>query len=243
MQSGQRLTLFERKQVEKWLATEPESLNVRASNDPEFGKLRAKIELLIAENDKDAQFDATIRYLALNFFDRFSSMDTMPTLGKKDFAYHVTVLVMSCLLIALKMKGDSFSKIMNLKNWPKMKIDEKDIDKMESLILKRTGPPEDCVNALFYVPSFLSIVEEGATQFKSNVIRLITQSHGAVKFVQFRPSVIAASAILTNIENISLEKHHDCMKRFTVTDLQLNKEELESCQNTMFISHFLRETS
>ncbi|XP_050233040.1 cyclin-D4-1-like isoform X2 [Mercurialis annua] len=234
--TDERLSVSERRQVEQWLAVEPKSLNVRARTHASYWKLRREIVRFIAQSAMIDLFDANVRYLAMNIFDRFTSTHTLPTLGERDVAYRVKILALSCLFIGVKMNDDSIDKIINLKQEPYMEIDEKDVETVESLILDRIGPLENCVNAvnaLYYVPSFSSIAEERGSKFKSDVTQLIYQSHEDIRCIQFRPSSVAASAVLMIVKAMDAAKYSECMERFTIKDLQLNREELEACYSKM----------
>ncbi|XP_015580674.2 cyclin-D6-1-like [Ricinus communis] len=225
----QPLPILESHELKSYLIEESESLDAEAYNNPDIRILRAKVALLVAENSMNDQFDASIPYLAMNYFDRFISRHTLPTLGKKDVDYRVLVLAISCLCVAWKMRNKSFRNSIFLKFRPNLNVKINDINKVEVLVLKVLGWRAYCVNALCFLSNFLPLVEELDERFKANVIELIIQSQGDINFTQFKPSVIAASAIFASCNGLYSVHKED----FTSADLKLDPAKLNACELMM----------
>ncbi|XP_050219801.1 uncharacterized protein LOC126670178 [Mercurialis annua] len=235
------------RQVRNWIAAETLFLSVRAYDYPNIRKLKESGSLCIARVYKkqlfpssnqlsfyqksyyNDEYDELIDYIALNYFQRFISSDTFPDLRNINDRDCVRALVISCLFIAMKMKDKSFDKKVYMQNRPHLKIGEQTIDLVGNLILKVIGAPANCVNPLFYVSSFLYLAAEARKCYKLHTIKLILQSQKEIKITQFRPSEIAASAVLISVSFDSVAKFEEVMAIFTGGDFRMERRRLEAC--------------
>ncbi|XP_050222741.1 uncharacterized protein LOC126672832 [Mercurialis annua] len=218
-------------QLKNWLENESRADHSYIYDDI-CPKLRKNTAALIAQNSKNDKFDAYVRYLAMNVFDRFISRGNRLRISeKKDVSYRVRALAISCMSIAFKAeKYNSCRKKMSMDQNIDKKICKRDIYKVKRLILKRIGKPKDYDNPLSYVSIFLWLAKIPETSFKINVIRLIIQSQGVQTSTIFKPSIIAASAIVLNIKAVSIEKYNECMEMFTVKYFQMRRINIERCE-------------
>ncbi|EEF36620.1 conserved hypothetical protein [Ricinus communis] len=191
---GEALPVLQSRELVSYLNEESQSMDVDPCNNPAVRILRANVAVLIAEISNHDKLDASITYLAMNFFDRFISRHTLP-----------------------KSRPNLY-----IKNWA--------IKKVMSLIHKELSERSYSVNALCFVSNFLPLVSDVDESFKANVIKLIIQSQGDINLTQFKPSVIAASAILVacSVAPQSVDK-----EAFTDGEIKLDRHKLTTCVQEM----------
>ncbi|XP_050219741.1 putative cyclin-D6-1 [Mercurialis annua] len=111
---------------------------------------------------------------------------------------------------------------------PDQKVDSTDITKFENLIFEVLDQSSDSVTALSFVANFLSIVSESDLILKLKVIKLIVHSGEEISFMQFKPSVIAASAILVTCPTSNLSQYRE---KFTA--VRMDPNDLDACVHLM----------
>ncbi|XP_050217233.1 uncharacterized protein LOC126668061 [Mercurialis annua] len=224
MSSDQRAAL------RKWMAAESQALSVQAFTNPEVLKIRTRVaEFITQQNRNYDPYKSFIRYVALGFFDRFISRDTMPSFKNGLDVYNIRLVGISCLFIALKMRDKTLDIKAFMQKRANLYLNVNDINMVGSRILKVIGPPTDCVNPLFFVTSLLSLVGELDISNKLNVIRLIMNSEKELKITQYPPSTIAAAAVLMTVSTISKAKMEDSRVTFTGTDTGMMMNKITNC--------------
>ncbi|XP_050218677.1 uncharacterized protein LOC126669285 [Mercurialis annua] len=224
MSSDQRAAL------RKWMTAESQALNVQAFTNPDVLKIRARVaEFITQQNRNNDPYKAFIRYVALGFFDRFISRDTMPNFKNGLDVYNIRLVGICCLFIALKMRDKTLDIKAFMQKRANLYLNANDINMVGSRILKVIGPPTDCANPLFYITSLLSLVGELDISNKLNAIRLIMNSEKEIDITQFAPSTIAAAAIIMTVSSISSEKFEKSMSIFTGRDIGMTLSIIGEC--------------
>ncbi|XP_050234254.1 cyclin-D4-2-like [Mercurialis annua] len=228
---------YDDSEVEEFFQKECQCLSVQAFNDPNIHLLRPNFASFFAQFcgsymyrsriirfGNKSQFDASIPYMAMNYLDEFISKHELPTLGDTDVAYRSRVLAVACLCIAWKMMTRGFKNAVLSTNFPDLRIELKDLNRVEKMVLRTIYAFR--VNALCFVQYLLSLVAEPEMSLTPSIIQLIIQSQAEIKFTQFKCSVLAASAILVSC---SAQIHSEYKEKFTGTRINMDQDKLNGC--------------
>ncbi|EEF36622.1 cyclin d, putative [Ricinus communis] len=101
-----------------------------------------------------------------------------------------------------------------------------DILKVEILIVRALNWRLRSITPLCFVQYFWSLVAHPA--IKSNAKEIIVQSQGDIRFTQYNPSVIAASAVLVSYYN-----EPACRQKLIGGNIKLDQRQLEDCTKMM----------
>ncbi|KAL2245788.1 putative cyclin-D6-1 [Sesamum indicum] len=176
-------------------------------------------------------FDAFTSYLATNYMDRFLSTHSIPD-GKP---WILKVVAISCISLALKMRKTEFS-VSDLLNAGGFMIDFLTIERMEMLILgslkwrMRSVNPFSFAN---YFVTFFKFKDDSSIQaLKTRAFEIIFKAQNDVKLLEFKPSVISASALLVAAHElfpVQLPSFRDAICSCSY----VNKENLVQCYDLM----------
>ncbi|KAA8523817.1 hypothetical protein F0562_010240 [Nyssa sinensis] len=195
------------------------------------------IEKLSAGYD---EFDAFVPYLALNYYDRFLSIK-----GEIPVVYinapnieNLKVFALCCLSIAGKLRTKSFSLVEFLKN-RKLHTSYQVIMSTELKILQALEWRMRSLTAICFMEYFLPFFRlrdpqpiQGFTL--RDISKIIITVHGDVKFTEFRPSTIAASALLDACLKALPEQFLE-FKKAIFSCRYVQKEDLLQCMEAMGI--------
>ncbi|KAL0354179.1 UNVERIFIED_CONTAM: putative cyclin-D6-1 [Sesamum angustifolium] len=139
--------------------------------------------------------DTFSSYLATNYMDRFLSTHSIPD-GKP---WILKVVAISCISLALKMRKTEFS-VSDLLDAGGFIVDFLTIERMEMLILGALKWRMRSVNpfsfANYFVTFFKSKDDSSIQALKNRAFAIILKAQNDVKLLEFKPSVISASALL-----------------------------------------------
>ncbi|KAI3457276.1 hypothetical protein Pfo_013939 [Paulownia fortunei] len=142
-----------------------------------------------------SNFDPFLSYLAINYMDRFLSTHSIPD-GKP---WILKLVAISCISLALKMKKTEFS-VSDLMHDGGFMLDSLTIERMEMLILgalkwrMRSANPFSFAS---YFISFFKFKDKPSIQaLKNRSTEIILKAQNDIKLLEFKPSVISASALL-----------------------------------------------
>ncbi|KAB2047639.1 hypothetical protein ES319_A13G061500v1 [Gossypium barbadense] len=141
------------------------------------------------------KFHPFISYLAVNYLDRFLSSKPMPQ-NKK---WVLRLIAISCVSLAAKMNRTDFS-LADFQGDGGFMFDARTIERMEYLILgalkwrMRSITPFSFIS--FFIP-FLKLKDPALRQaIKARAVEIIFKAQTVTKLLEFKPSIIAASALL-----------------------------------------------
>lgn len=179
--------------------------------------------------------DAFVPFLALNFVDRFLSTNiNIPViLPGQGFKRNVDLFVFCCVSLASKIRNSDVLLSNLLK---KHKVGEvKDVEVMEQLIFEglngKVRPVTPITFMYFFEPKLKKQDLDQQQQQpypKSYASRVIYDIQRDIRFTKFRPSTIAASAILASSYKMIYGYHAEfCNKISECSFVQLS--EVEEC--------------
>ncbi|KAB2637468.1 cyclin-D6-1 [Pyrus ussuriensis x Pyrus communis] len=175
--------------------------------------------------------DPFIPYLAINYLDRFISKRDIPQ-GKPWVSRLVKV---SCLSLAAKMKNTPFSS-SDFQRGEGFVFDVQTVRKMELLILNTLDWRMRSITPFSFLHFFLSSLDLNDRPFtqalKNRASDIIFNAHAEIKFVGFKPSIIAASAVLSACHEL-LPLKFPFLKVSLSSFQNVNKESLLKCFNFM----------
>ncbi|KAH7545892.1 putative cyclin-D6-1 [Ziziphus jujuba] len=151
---------------------------------------------LIFQAQFSCNFDPFVSYLAVNYMDRFVSKQEItqekPWLSK--------LLVVASISLAAKMSNSPFS-LSHIQGEEGFNFDAQTVHKMEVLILDTLSWRMRSITPFSFLCFFVSLFELNdptLTQaLKDRASETIYSAHNEMKFLEFKPSIIAASAILS----------------------------------------------
>ncbi|XP_068322320.1 putative cyclin-D6-1 [Pyrus communis] len=175
--------------------------------------------------------DPFIPYLAINYLDRFVTKCDIPQ-GNPWVSRLVEV---SCLSLAAKMKNTPFS-YCDFQRGEGFVFDVQTVHKMEVLILNTLDWRMRSITPFSFLHFFLSSLDlndRPLTQgLRNRASDIIFNAHNEIKFVEFKPSIIAASAVLSACHEL-LPPKFPPFKASLSSFQYVNKESLFKCFNFM----------
>ncbi|KAF7823067.1 putative cyclin-D6-1 [Senna tora] len=160
--------------------------------------LRTQLISLISQ--LPCTFDPFLSYLAINYLDRF--LANQPTLQQKPWT--LQLLAISCLSLAAKMMQTEFS-LTDVQAFLKqgdggMIFETQTIQRMEALILGALQWRMRSITPFSFIPFFITLFGLNDPPFrqvlKDRAAQIIFKSQREMKLLEFKPSIIAASALL-----------------------------------------------
>nr|XP_028966248.1 putative cyclin-D6-1 [Malus domestica] len=175
--------------------------------------------------------DSFIPYLAINYLDRFVSKCDIPQ-GKPWVSRLVEV---SCLSLAAKMKNTPFS-YFDFQRGEGFVFDVQTVRKMELLILNTLDWRMRSITPFSFLHFFLSSLDLNDRPFtqalRNRASDIIFNAHNEIKFVEFKPSIIAAAAVLSTCHELLPPKFPPFQASLSSFQY-VNKESLIKCFNFM----------
>ncbi|KAI4383294.1 hypothetical protein MLD38_009150 [Melastoma candidum] len=177
-------------------------------------------------------FDPQLRYLAINYLDRFLSCQGVESI-KQPWASRL--LAVSCLSLATKMlKVELPLSLIQVKGG--LVYDLRTVHRMEAVVLGALGWRMRSATPLSFISFF-------ASQFKTKdppsrqalrawAVKIILKSQSDVELLRFKPSIIAASALLLASHELFPIKFHS-FRTAIFGCSYVNKEELMECYSLM----------
>ncbi|KAF5741474.1 hypothetical protein HS088_TW10G00471 [Tripterygium wilfordii] len=176
-------------------------------------------------------FDPLLSYLAINYFDRFLSNQRIPQ--PKPWA--IKLLSIACVSLAAKMRKTelSFTDIQGVGGFI---FDPQTMQRMEFLVLGALKWRMRSITPFAFISYFISLfkLEDPPLMqaLKARSINIIFKAQHDIKFLEFKPSVISASALLsTSHEMCPLQ--YPCFRNAILACSYVNKESMQQCYNTM----------
>lgn len=156
--------------------------------------LRREVISIILQFNYD--FEPVLCYLAINYLDRFLSSQGMP----QSKPWIIRLLAVSCVSLAAKMKETEFS-MADLQPEGGLIFDAVTIQRMEVLILGALNWRMRSITPFSFIPFFISLFKIKDPQLiqalKARATEIILKAQTEIKILEFRPSIVAASALLS----------------------------------------------
>ncbi|XP_057470528.1 putative cyclin-D6-1 [Actinidia eriantha] len=151
---------------------------------------------LILQVQFSCNLDPIIPYLAISYVDRFISKQEIWNEGSSWIA---RLLAISCLSLAAKMKNTDLS-ISDLQRDEGFICDSQSIRRMELLILTTLNWKMRSITPFSFLYFFLSLFDFEDPPLiqglRDRASEIIFRSHYEIKILEYKPSIIAASALL-----------------------------------------------
>ncbi|RVW28294.1 putative cyclin-D6-1 [Vitis vinifera] len=193
--------------------------------------LRREAIALILQAQYSCNLDNFISYLAVNYVDRFISKKEVP----EEKPWILRLLVISCLSLAAKMKKIDFS-YSDFQKDEGFIFDAQRIHRMELLILSTLNWRMRSITPFSFVYFFISLFElkdPALTKaLKDRATELIFKARDEIKLLEYKPSIIAASALLcASYELFPLQ--FSSFKAAISSCEYINQESLNNCYHVM----------
>ncbi|XP_041992694.1 putative cyclin-D6-1 isoform X3 [Salvia splendens] len=175
--------------------------------------------------------DPFLPYLAVNYMDRFLSAHPIPQ-DKKPWIFRLVAV--SCISLALKMMKTEYS-VFDLDDGG-LVFDSLTIERMEMLILGALKWRMRSVSPFSFLGYFVSFFDSGDDEsvqaLKNRGTQIILKSQSDIKLLEFKPSIVSASALLLASREFSptqFEPFRDAI----CSCIYAIKEELQHCYDVM----------
>ncbi|XP_057792563.1 putative cyclin-D6-1 [Salvia miltiorrhiza] len=177
------------------------------------------------------QSDPFLPYLAVNYMDRFLSAHSIPD-GKP---WIFRLVAVSCISLALKMRKAEFS-VSDLMDDGGLMFNSLTIERMEMLILGALKWRMRSVNPFSFLNYFISFFdsddEELIQALKNRGTQIILKSQNDIKLLEYKPSIISASAVLLASREFSPTQFQP-FRDAICSCIYVIKEELQHCYDVM----------
>uniref|UniRef100_A0A2N9IE50 B-like cyclin n=1 Tax=Fagus sylvatica TaxID=28930 RepID=A0A2N9IE50_FAGSY len=178
-----------------------------------------------------SNLDPFVPYLAVNYMDRFVSKQEIPQ-GKP---WVLRLLVVSSLSLAAKMKNTPFS-LSDCQRGEGNIFDAQAINKMELLILDALDWRMRSITPFSFLDFFISLSKfQDPTliqALKHRASELILHSLNEIKLLEYKPSMIAASALLSASHQL-FPLQFPSFNASILSCAHVNKENLMKCFNVL----------
>lgn len=190
----------------------------------DFNFRREVISIILQFN---YDFEPVLCYLAINYLDRFLSSKGMP----QSKPWIIRLLAVSCVSLAAKMKETEFS-MADLQPEGGLIFDAVTIQRMEVLILGALNWRMRSITPFSFIPFFISLFKIKDPQLiqalKARATEIILKAQTEIKILEFRPSIVAASALLSASHEL-FPMQIQSFKRAISKCSCVNSETLMSC--------------
>ncbi|CAN4104876.1 unnamed protein product [Withania somnifera] len=176
-------------------------------------------------------FDPFLSYLAINYLDRFLCFHSLSE-GKP---WILRLIAVSCVSLALKMRKTEYS-VTSIQQDGGMIFDTETIERMELLILGGLKWRMRSITAFAFINFFISLFKFKdlplQQALKGRATEIIFTTQNEFKILQFKPSIISASALLYASHEL-FPLQFPCYKTAIINCSYVRKEDLLSCYNLM----------
>ncbi|XP_057972370.1 putative cyclin-D6-1 [Malania oleifera] len=177
-------------------------------------------------------FDRFVVCLAMSYFDRYLSRYRIPRMYPGGLLENLHLLATSCLSLAWKMRTLKFC-LPNFLAKQGLNYTVEQIQRTEMIILKRLKWRMRSLTSFCFFNYFLSLsnLKSGDRKtLKQHAVHLLVRRLYVIKFTEFKPSIIAASALLA-VAAEKLPETSSPLKRTILGCPHVNMDQLSSCLN------------
>ncbi|KAJ8543472.1 hypothetical protein K7X08_005995 [Anisodus acutangulus] len=176
-------------------------------------------------------FDSFLSYLAINYLDRFLCFHYLSE-GKP---WILRLIAVSCVSLALKMRRTEYS-VTGIQQDGGIIFDTETIKPMEFLILGGLKWRMRSITAFAFINFFISLFKFKhlplQQALKARATEIIFTAQNEIKILQFKPSIISASALLSASHEL-FPLQFPCYKTVVLNCSYVHKDDLLNCYNVM----------
>ncbi|KAM3395477.1 putative cyclin-D6-1 [Capsicum galapagoense] len=176
-------------------------------------------------------FDPFLSYLAINYLDRFLCLHSLSE-GKP---WMLKLIAVSCVSLALKMRKREYS-VSEIQQDGGVIFDSETIKRMELLILGGLKWRMCSITPFAFINFFISLFKFKdlplQQALKARATEIILTAQNDVKILQYKPSIISASALLSASHEL-FPLQFPCYKTAILNCSYVQKDDLLSCYNIM----------
>ncbi|KAI4322606.1 hypothetical protein L6164_022283 [Bauhinia variegata] len=191
--------------------------------------ITVRTEVISLISQFSCAFDQILSYLAINYLDRF--LANQGILQPKPWA--LRLLAVSCFSLAAKMMKTEFS-VNHVQSDGGMIFEAQTIQRMEALILGALQWRMRSITPFSFIPFFINMFKLKDPPLrlvlKNRATEIIFKSQREIKLLEFKPSVIAASALLCASHEL-LPFQYPSFLRAISDCSSVNKESILLCYN------------
>ncbi|KAL1298975.1 hypothetical protein HN51_043284 [Arachis hypogaea] len=182
-------------------------------------------------------FDPVLPYLATNYLDRY--LANQPILQPKPWTNKL--LAISCFSLAAKMLKIEYSPtdvqvLVNNHGDGGVIFEAQTIQRMEAIVLGTLQWRMRSITPFSFIPFFINLLGINDPSFnqvlKDRASQIILKSQTEIKVLEFKPSVIAASALLSASHEL-FPFQYPCFFRAISDSSYVNKESMLQCYNVI----------
>ncbi|XP_010939010.1 cyclin-D1-1 isoform X2 [Elaeis guineensis] len=179
------------------------------------------------------RFRPVTAYLSVNYLDRFLSSHNLPTMQGQKSGWPIQLLSVACVSVAAKMEETHVPLLLDLQVLdPHFVFEPRTVRRMELLLMAALRWRMRSITPFDFLPHLAAALPSSAALL-SRAADLILSTHRVVDFLAYRPSAIAAAAVLCaadEIADVPALDHGDSSSRF---DEWVNKETVLGCRQLM----------
>ncbi|CAN4103398.1 unnamed protein product [Withania somnifera] len=176
-------------------------------------------------------FDPFLSYLAINYLDRCLCFHSLSE-GKP---WILRLMAVSCVSLALKMRKIEYS-VTDIQQDGSVIFDTETVKRMELLILGGLKWRMRSITAFTFINFFISFFKFKdlplQQALKARATEIIFTAQSEVKILQFKPSIISASALLYASHEL-FPLQFPCYKTAILNCSYVHKDNLLSCYDVM----------
>ncbi|XP_030546363.1 putative cyclin-D6-1 [Rhodamnia argentea] len=188
-------------------------------------------EIVSSISRLSSNLDPLSSYLAVNYLDRFLSCQSLPHLSP----WVLRLLAVCCVSLAAKMRNTDVS-LADFQGDGGFVHDSRTIQRMEFLILGALKWRMRSVTPFSFVAFFTSLFKRKDPPLRqalnARATEIIFKSQNDIELMDFRPSVIAASALLSASHEL-FPLQFSCFRTAIINCSYVNKDELLDCYSAM----------
>ncbi|KAK8476707.1 hypothetical protein V6N11_082022 [Hibiscus sabdariffa] len=205
-----------------------------------YASFRHEAISLIFQAQCSCNLDPYTPYLAVTYMDRFISRQDIP----QGNPWVLKLIAVACISLAAKMKDIHFC-YSNFQREEGFVFDASVIQRMELLILDALDWRMRSVTPFSFIGFFVSLFELKdqplAQILRDRAIQIIFQAHDEIDLLEFKPSTIAASALLVATHEL-LPLQFPSFETSISSCEYVNKENVLKCFNAT-LEMVIHETS
>ncbi|XP_008795637.1 cyclin-D2-1-like isoform X2 [Phoenix dactylifera] len=184
------------------------------------------------------RFRPVTAYLSVNYLDRFLSSNSLPaTQGQNGqrSGWPMQLLSVACVSVAAKMEETHVPLLLDLQILdPRFVFEPRTVRRMELLLMAALRWRMRSVTPFDFLPHLASaLLPSASASLLSRAADLILSTHRVVDFLGYRPSAIAAAAILCAADEIADFPSGDDGDRSSRFDEWVSKETVSGCRQLM----------
>ncbi|KAL9297645.1 hypothetical protein ACSQ67_023541 [Phaseolus vulgaris] len=206
------------------------SQNHSHTHKPKDLDISIRGELVSLISQLSCILDPALSYLATNYLDRFLASQGI----SQPKPWILRLIAVSCISLAVKMMRTECSDVQALLNQSDggIMFETQTVRRMEALILGALQWRMRSITPFSFIPFFIALMglkgSPMGTVLKNRASEIIFMSQGEIRLWEFKPSIIAASALLCASHELFPFQYPSFLKAI-IDSSYVNKESVEQC--------------